>query len=135
MGTSGKSPGIRNGKSKSKERGGSSALASPQNLAIIWPDMTYTIRLSREAVEDFRNLKANMRSVVRDAIEIHLRRQPARTSKSRIKRLRGLSSPQFRLRIGDVRVYYDVTETTVEILAIIPKSEADDWLVRAGEPQ
>ena len=69
----------------------------------------------------------------RDAIEIDLRYLPTKTSKSHIKRLRGVSRPQFRLRIGDVRVYYDVTETTVEILAIIPKSEADAWLAKSGE--
>ena len=45
-------------------------------------------------------------------------------SKSRIKRLRGLSKPQFRLRIDDLRVFYDVAEKEVQILAIVPKAEA-----------
>jgi mRNA-degrading endonuclease RelE of RelBE toxin-antitoxin system len=97
--------------------------------------MRYNVILSQEAVEDLRGLKANLRATVRDAIETHLRYTPTRTSKSRIKRLRGLSRPQFRLRVDDVRVYYDVTRDSVEILAIIPKSEADAWLARAGESQ
>jgi mRNA interferase RelE/StbE len=97
--------------------------------------MRYAIKLSPEAVEDLHYLKANVRAAVRDAIETHLRYLPTKTSKSRIKRLRGLSRPQFRLRVEDVRVYYDVTETTVEILAIIPKGEADAWLAREGESQ
>jgi mRNA-degrading endonuclease RelE of RelBE toxin-antitoxin system len=46
-------------------------------------------------------------------------------SKSRIKRLRGLSRPQYRLRIGEVRVFYDVARNTVEVLAIVSKSEAE----------
>ncbi|HET7089529.1 MAG TPA: type II toxin-antitoxin system RelE/ParE family toxin [Anaerolineae bacterium] len=97
--------------------------------------MRYAIILSPEAVEDLRGLKADVRATVRDAIEIHLRHTPTKTSKSRIKRLRGLARPQFRLRVDDVRIYYDVTDDTVEILAIIPKSEADAWLARVGESQ
>jgi mRNA-degrading endonuclease RelE of RelBE toxin-antitoxin system len=97
--------------------------------------MRYKVILSPEAVEDWRALKANLRATVRDAIETHLRHTPTKTSRSRIKRLRGLSRPRFRLRVDVVRVYYDVAEDTVEILAIIDKSEADAWLAKAGESQ
>ena len=55
-------------------------------------------------------------------------------SKSRIKRLRGLSQPQYRLRVGEVRVFYDVTGTAVEILAIVTKEEAAGWLAEHGTP-
>ena len=96
--------------------------------------MQYEILLAPEAVEDLQSLKANVRAEVQDAIERHLRHQPTKSSKSRIKRLRGLSRPQFRLRVGDeIRVFYDVTENTVEVLAIVPKSETDQWLERHGE--
>jgi len=98
--------------------------------------MAYEVILAPEAVEDFRNLKADQRALVRDAMEIHLRHSPAKTSKSRLKRLRGLSRPQYRLRVDEIRVFYDVVEEeqVVEVLAIIPKSEADAWLNRMGEP-
>ena len=96
--------------------------------------MRYEIVLAPEAVEDLRSLKANVRAEVQDTVERHLRHRPAKISKSRIKRLRGLSRPQYRLRIGDnVRVFYDVSEDTVEVLAIVPKSEANQWLERYGE--
>lgn len=74
---------------------------------------------------------------MRNALEIHLRRQPTRTSRSRIKRLRGLIRPQYRLRVGEVRVFYDIDipGETVEILAIIAKSEAEQWLEEFGEPE
>ena len=95
--------------------------------------MRYDILLAPEAVEDLDNLKANVRAVVRDALEQHLRHQPTKVSKSRIKRLRGLSQPQYRLRIGDdMRVFYDVTEQAVQVLAIVPKSAADAWLAKQG---
>ena len=96
--------------------------------------MQYDIVLAPEAVEDLDSLKANDRAAVRDAIEEHLRHQPTKVSKSRIKRLRGLSHPQYRLRVGDeFRVFYDVTEERVEILAVVPKAEAAAWLERYGE--
>jgi mRNA interferase RelE/StbE len=95
--------------------------------------MRYEIVLSPEALEDFRQLKANLRSAVRDAMETHLRHEPTKISKSRIKRLRGLSRPQYRLRVDDMRVFYDVTEAAVEILAIVSKSDALAWLERKGQ--
>ena len=94
--------------------------------------MRYEIVLAPEAIRDAQHLKAHVRSTVRDAIERHLRHKPTRDSKSRIKRLHGVSRPQFRLRIGEIRVFYDVRESTVEILAMVPKSEAGAWLKREG---
>ena len=96
--------------------------------------MRYEIVLSPEAIADLRSLRADLRSMVRDGIEEHLRHAPAATSRARIKRLRGQSRPQYRLRIDDIRVFYDVTEDRVEILAIVRKADADDWLRRIGEP-
>src|SRR2546427_6855923 len=96
--------------------------------------MRYDIVLAPEAVEDMDDLKAHIRAAVYDAIEKHLRHEPTKVSKSRIKRLRGLSHPQYRLRVGDdIRVFYDVTEEVVQVLAIVPKSEADAWLGKHGE--
>jgi prevent-host-death family protein len=86
--------------------------------------MGFDILLAPEAVEDLRALKANVRAAVRIALEAHLRHEPRKTSRSRIKRLRGLRRPQYGLRIGEVRVFYDVSGSTVEILAIVAKSEA-----------
>jgi mRNA-degrading endonuclease RelE of RelBE toxin-antitoxin system len=96
--------------------------------------LRYELILAPEAAEGLRGLPARQRSEVRDALERHLRFEPTKTSKSRIKQLRGLSQPQYRLRVNDIRVFYDVTETTVEILAIIAKSEAQEWLEHAGTP-
>ena len=86
--------------------------------------------MAPEAVEDPKKLKANIRVDVRAALEARLKHEPEKVSRSRIKRLRGLRRPQYRLRVGDVRVFYDVTGTTVEILAIVAKSEAAQWLAQ-----
>src|SRR3981081_2087916 len=96
--------------------------------------MRYDIELAPEAVEDLENLKANARAAVSDAIEQHLRHQPTKASKSRIKRLRGFSHPQYRLRVGDdIRVFYDVTPEAGWGLAMGAKSEGDAWLAQQGE--
>jgi mRNA-degrading endonuclease RelE of RelBE toxin-antitoxin system len=96
--------------------------------------MRFAIVLAPDAVEDLRSLRANLRAAVRGAIETHLRHEPTKTSRSRIKRLRGMARPQFRLRIDEVRVFYDVSSSTVEILAIVAKSEAESWLAQFGRP-
>ena len=95
--------------------------------------MRYEVVLAPEAVRAFRSLTAYVRAEVRDALERHLRHEPTRVSKSRIKRLRGSSRPQYRLRVDDVRIFYDVLGSTVEILAMVPKSEAEAWLKKVGE--
>ena len=107
-------------------------LAMLENYGYTVAIMTYEIILSPEAARDLRSLEASKRAAVRDGIEKHLRYEPDKTSKSRIKRLRGLSRPQYRLRLDSVRVFYDVTEKAVEILAIVAKEGANEWLGKAG---
>ena len=78
--------------------------------------------------------RAYHRAEVRDPLQRHLRDEPTRVSKNRIKRLRGLSQPQYRLRFGEVRVFYDVTREAVEVLAIVTKAEAARWLAGHATP-
>lgn len=95
--------------------------------------MRYDIVLAPGAVDAMRKLPAHVRSQVRDALERHLRKEPAKVSRSRIKRLKGLSRPQYRLRVDEIRVFYDVKETAVEVVAIVTKAEAEAWLQRKGK--
>ena len=95
--------------------------------------MRHEIILAPEAAEDFKALRAADRATVLDAMERHLRHEPTRTSRSRIKRLRGIRRPRYRMRVQDIRVFYDVTEDAVQVLAIVAKSNAAAWLERFGE--
>ena len=97
--------------------------------------MPFAIVLAPEAVDDFKRLTANVRAALKTALETHLRYEPAKTSRSRIKRLRGLRRPQYRLRVGEVRVFYDISNATVEVLAIVSKSEAESWLAQFANPE
>jgi mRNA interferase RelE/StbE len=94
--------------------------------------MPFEIVLSPEAVDDLRRLSAFERAKVRDALEIHLRHEPTKVSKSRIKRLRESTHPQYRLRVDDLRIFYDVEGDEVQVLAIVKKSDAADWLREVG---
>ena len=55
---------------------------------------------------------------------------PTQISRSRIKRLRLLESPAYRLRVGEYRVYYDVDESeqTATVLRILDKIQSLRYL-------
>lgn len=95
--------------------------------------MKYEIIFAPEALEDLQQLSARDRAMIKDAVEIHLRYEPEKSSRSRIKRLKGISKPQYRLRVDDFRIFYDVQEDRVEILAIVHKPKASQWLDKFGE--
>lgn len=94
--------------------------------------MRHEIVLSPQAVVDLKRLPAGIRASVRDQIELHLRHEPRKSSRSRIERLRGLRRPEYRLRVGDIRVFYDVVEAEVQVLTIVTKEQATAWLARSG---
>lgn len=98
--------------------------------------MKYEIVFSPEAEDDIGRFRASDRAKILDAIELHLRYEPEKLSKSRIKRLKAIAQPQYRLRVDDMRVFYDVIYTvntgTVEVLAVKEKAEAIQWLAEYG---
>ena len=96
--------------------------------------MRFEIILAPSAIQELQALAAHVRSAVSDGIELHLRFEPQKVSKSRIKRLQGLDRPQYRLRVDEIRVFSDVTEAAVEVLAIVSKAEAAKWLKEKGTP-
>jgi len=95
--------------------------------------MRYEIVFAPEAIQDLKRLSARDCSIVRDEMEKQLRYEPDKVSKSRGKRLRGIRRPQYRLRVGEIRIFYDIVEEMVEVLAIVQKSDAATWLAEMGE--
>ena len=67
-------------------------------------------------------------------METHLRAQPEATGKSRIKRLRGLRQPRHRLRVDQIRIFYDVNweERSVDVLRILRKAKTMEYLENAA---
>jgi mRNA interferase RelE/StbE len=81
--------------------------------------------LKRSAIADLDALRKFDATQIADAMEMHLRNNPTRESKSRIKRLRGISNPDYRLRAGDYRIFYVVDEVArrVEVLRVMHKDQ------------
>jgi mRNA interferase RelE/StbE len=94
----------------------------------------FAIEFDPQAIVDLKKLRAFDRTVVVDMIEKALRNAPTQTSQSRIKRLRGLDTPQYRLRVGDFRVFYDVLEADarVYVFRVMAKSETEQYLREMG---
>ena len=86
--------------------------------------------MAKDAQAQFLKLDGRWRSRLKKAMRRHLEQLPKRESKSRIKRLRELRQPQYRMRVGDMRVFYDVNDGAhrVEVVGFVDKSEAPAWL-------
>ena len=99
--------------------------------------MKYEVVIAKSAQEVFKRLDARWRSSLKEAMRTHLENAPKQESKSRIKRLKGLRQPQFRLRVDRLRVFYDVNDEQrrVEVLGFVMKPEAENWLKEHGVPQ
>ncbi|MBM4142512.1 MAG: type II toxin-antitoxin system RelE/ParE family toxin [Lentisphaerae bacterium] len=96
--------------------------------------MKYEIILSPQGRAQFHDLSAYDRAKVRGAIDEHLQQHPTAESRSRIKRLRDVRKPQYRLRVDNLRVFYDVEADTVIVHGIVEKAHAAEWLAQEGEP-
>src|SRR5271155_4503028 len=90
--------------------------------------MPYEIRYSTEAVDQLRAMRNFDRTTVLDQIEQVLAVNPTIVSKARVKRLREPASTQYRLRVGDFRVFYDVEKETVVIIQILSKLDSLRYL-------
>jgi mRNA-degrading endonuclease RelE of RelBE toxin-antitoxin system len=84
----------------------------------------YEIRYAEQAADDIRSLRAFDQRALIDGIEQYLAHQPRQVSKSRIKAMTQPFWSHFRLRIGDLRAYYDVDEEqhTVNVLRVLKKT-------------
>jgi mRNA-degrading endonuclease RelE of RelBE toxin-antitoxin system len=83
----------------------------------------YGIRLKPSAIRDMDRLRKYDASQIADGMEGHLGTEPRKESKSRIKRLKGISDPDYRLRLGDYRVFYNVVGQRVDVLRVMHKEE------------
>jgi mRNA interferase RelE/StbE len=90
--------------------------------------MPYEIRYSNEAVEQLKKLRVFDRTAILDQIGQMLTVDPTALSKSRIKRLREPAPTQYRLRVGEFRVFYDVTEQAVLIIQVLSKQDSIAYL-------
>ncbi len=81
--------------------------------------MGYEIRWSPNARDHLRRLPAHQRALVLDEVERHLIQRPAEPTQKQ-KQLAENPLATWELRLGDLRVFYDVNrqEDTVDIVAV-----------------
>lgn len=86
--------------------------------------MAFQVLYSNAARAEIKALRAYDRQRVVTTIESELRHQPTRISRSRIKQMTQPFWSQYRLRVDEFRVYFDVDELnqTVHILHVRPKT-------------
>jgi mRNA-degrading endonuclease RelE of RelBE toxin-antitoxin system len=77
----------------------------------------YRIEVSPEAGDHIARLSARDRAIVLDAIGAHLAQEPTRLARNR-KPMRPNPVAQYRLRVGRLRVYYDIEETPRQLVIV-----------------
>jgi len=85
----------------------------------------FDIRYSQEAVDDLKLLRPFEQKKVLEGIATHLAHEPTKVSRSRIKLMVQPFWCQYRLRVEEYRVYYDVREKCVDILRILHKGQGE----------
>ncbi len=80
------------------------------------------------AVAQLRKLRAFERSAIFDQIGKVLLVAPTKTSKTTVKRLREPAPTQYRLRVGEYRIFYDVEGNVVSIIQILSKDDSIRFL-------
>src|SRR4051812_13479736 len=87
--------------------------------------MAFSVEIVEGAERDLERIRSFERSEIIKTILNLLTVNPTLESKSRIKRLRPPAPAQYRLRVGEFRVLYDVEDNTVVVLRVVTKTEAN----------
>ena len=89
----------------------------------------HEIVLKPSAIRDLDRLRRFDAAAVANGIEEFVTQEPKKESKSRIKRLRGVQMADYRLRVGDYRVFYsvDATRCRVDVLRVLHKGQTADF--------
>ena len=80
--------------------------------------MTYSIEFAESVREQLRSLPAQQRTLVLDSIERQLMHEPLLETRNR-KALRPNPLAPWELRVGDLRVFYEVAEDQNDIVRIL----------------
>lgn len=91
--------------------------------------MKYELHLQPGAVADLDRMRKYDAAQISDGIEEYLTYQPALESRSRIKRLRGKQPADYRLMIGEYRVFYTIVGRTVKILRVLSKEQTRNFYI------
>ncbi len=95
--------------------------------------MAYEIRFAASVKRQLRHLSAHQRTLVLNAIEIQLVYEPLAETTNR-KPLRPNPIAPWELRVGDLRIFYEVSTETPATVNILAVGRKDGNILRiAGE--
>lgn len=94
--------------------------------------MPYRIEYSPDAEDHLRLLTARQQAIVVDTVDRQLRHQPTVETRNR-KPMRPNPTAPWELRIGNLRVYYDVEEEPEAVVYIRAVGVKQGNLVRIGK--
>jgi len=93
--------------------------------------MPYRIEFSPDAEDHLRTLSARQQRIVMDTVDEQLAHQPTTETRNR-KPMRPNPLAPWELRIGDLRVYYDVEERPQPVVLIRAVGIKERHRVRIG---
>jgi mRNA-degrading endonuclease RelE of RelBE toxin-antitoxin system len=93
----------------------------------------FRIVLANAARRDLERLDRDHSLQVCKDISAYLEINPGPIGKSRINKLSGFYPPLYRLRSGDLRVYYRLKEGDVVIMAVRSRKDSEKFLSRIKE--
>ncbi len=94
--------------------------------------MAYQITITEQAEAQLGQLAVREQRIVEAAVFARLREQPT-TPTNAIKRLRPNPLAEFELRVGDIRVLYDVEAERSEVVLLVVGKKAGNTLFVGGE--
>ncbi len=91
--------------------------------------MAFTVEFSRRALDNIKALRKRDQQIVVDAIDAQLLHEPEKPTRNR-KRLEDNSLAPWELRVGAIRVFYDVdaSEKRVAVIAVGKKTHNTLWI-------
>jgi mRNA-degrading endonuclease RelE of RelBE toxin-antitoxin system len=93
--------------------------------------MSFRITITEDAESQLRSLPVREQRILEAAIRSRLEREPTRPTKA-IKRLRPNVFAEFELRVGSLRVLYNVNESEV-VLLIVGRKVGNKLIVEGEE--
>jgi mRNA-degrading endonuclease RelE of RelBE toxin-antitoxin system len=96
--------------------------------------MPFQIVITPNAQQDLKALRAYDQRTILQEIRTQLTHEPTRVSRSRIKKLTQPAISQYRLRVGEFRVYYDVDEVSQHVIVVEVFEKGRNMTPGEGEP-
>jgi mRNA-degrading endonuclease RelE of RelBE toxin-antitoxin system len=95
--------------------------------------MAYRISITQEAKAHLAGLSAREQRIVGEGIAVRLIHQPKAPSRA-IKPLRPNPFAGYELRLGDIRVFYNVDDEGAEVAVLLIGRKVGNALIVGGEP-